>query len=75
MKAHTGKKKPSKMHCAQSHSDELFIELMIQLGEHFSFSGVKFHASRNKALKIVMGAIIFRICQIITSFFNNELIR
>lgn len=67
--------KPSKMHCAQSHSDELFIELMIQLGEHFSFSGVKFYASWKGALKIVMGAIIFRICQIIMSFFNNKLIR
>lgn len=39
------KNEASKMHCAQSHSDELFIQLMIQLGEHFSFSGVKFHAS------------------------------
>lgn len=62
------------MYCAQSDSAGLFIELMIQLGEHFSFSGVKFHASRKGALKIVMGAIIFGICQIIMSFLNNGLI-
>lgn len=62
------------MYCAHGDTAGLFIELMIQLGGHFSVSGVKIHASWKEALKIVMGAIKFGIRQIIMPFFNNELI-
>lgn len=33
------------MYCAHGDTAGLFIELMIQLGGHFSVSGVKIHAN------------------------------